>query len=103
MNARFLHSLEKEKVDGKYMISEIVLSPVLTIKSDAEKEKALKLLEKSEAACLISNSVKSTIIFNPTINIQEPWRNFYKYEIFSFRFFTINPICETESYLRPNG
>lgn len=60
-----------EKVDGKYMISEIILSPVLTIKNDVEKEKALKLLEKSEAACLISNSVKSTIVFNPTINIQE--------------------------------
>jgi peroxiredoxin-like protein len=61
-----------EKVDGKYMISEIILSPVLTIKNNGEKEKALKLLEKSEAACLISNSVKSTIVFNPTINIQEP-------------------------------
>lgn len=60
-----------EKVDGKYMISEIILSPVLTIKNNAEKEKAQKLLEKSEAACLISNSVKSTIVFNPTINIQE--------------------------------
>ncbi|OQP65910.1 osmotically inducible protein OsmC [Niastella vici] len=59
-----------EKVDGKYMISEIALSPVLTIKNNAEKEKALKLLEKSEAACLISNSVKSTIVFNATINIQ---------------------------------
>jgi peroxiredoxin-like protein len=60
-----------EKVDGKYMISEITLSPVLTIKNHVEKEKALKLLERSEAACLISNSVKSTIVFNPTINIQE--------------------------------
>ena len=60
-----------EKVDGKYMISEIMLSPVLTIKNDVEKEKALKLLEKSEAACLISNSVKSTIVFKPTINIHE--------------------------------
>lgn len=59
-----------EKVDGKYMISEIALSPVLTIKNNAENEKALRLLEKSEAACLISNSVKSTIVFKPTINIQ---------------------------------
>jgi peroxiredoxin-like protein len=58
-----------EKVDGKYMISEILLSPVLTILHNAEKEKALKLLEKSEAVCLISNSLKSKIVFNPTINI----------------------------------
>jgi peroxiredoxin-like protein len=57
-----------EKVDGKYIISEIVLTPELTIKNIADKEKALKVLEKSEAACLISNSIKSKIIFNPVIH-----------------------------------
>jgi peroxiredoxin-like protein len=60
-----------EKVDGKYMISDIVLSPVLIIKDNADTEKALRILQKSEAACLISNSVKSTIIFNPIISVQE--------------------------------
>lgn len=57
-----------EKIDGKYIISEIVLSPELTIKNIADKEKAQKVLEKSEAACLISNSIKSKIIFNPVIH-----------------------------------
>jgi peroxiredoxin-like protein len=57
-----------EKIDGKYLISEIVLSPELTIKSDTDKEKALRVLEKSEAACLISNSIKSKIIFKPVIH-----------------------------------
>ncbi len=60
-----------EKVDGKYMISEVVLSPVLTIAADADKEKAIRILEKSEAACLVSNSVKSKIIFRPAIKIAE--------------------------------
>jgi peroxiredoxin-like protein len=60
-----------EKVDGKYMISEIVLSPVLIIKSNADQERAMRILEKSEAACLISNSVKSKIIFTPVIKIHE--------------------------------
>jgi peroxiredoxin-like protein len=60
-----------EKVDGKFMVSEIVLSPVLIIAPDADKEKALRILEKSEAACLISNSVKSKIIFNPQIKVAE--------------------------------
>lgn len=60
-----------EKVDGKYMVSEIVLSPVLIIKSNADQEKAMRILEKSEAACLISNSVKSKIIFSPDIKIQD--------------------------------
>lgn len=58
-----------EKVDGKLMISEIVLTPVLTISKEADKEKALRILQKSEAACLISNSIKSTIVFNPKIKI----------------------------------
>ena len=60
-----------EKVDGKYMITEVALSPVLTIAPDADKEKALRILEKSEAACLISNSVKAKIIFYPQIKIAE--------------------------------
>ncbi len=58
-----------EKVDNKFMISEITLSPVLTIKNEADKDRALRILEKSEAACLISNSVKSKIIFHPTITV----------------------------------
>ena len=58
-----------EKIDGKYMISEVVLTPVLTISHDADKEKAIRILQKSEAACLISNSVKSTIIFKPEIRV----------------------------------
>jgi len=58
-----------EKVDGKYMMSEIILSPVLTIHQEADRERAVRILDKSEAACLISNSVKSKIIFQPQINI----------------------------------
>jgi peroxiredoxin-like protein len=60
-----------EKIGGKYMISEIVLLPVLIIKNDSDKEKALRALNKSETSCLISNSIKSNIVFQPTINVQE--------------------------------
>ena len=60
-----------EKVDGKFMISEIVLSPELIIKNEADKEKALKVLEKSEAACLISNSVRSKIVFVPVVHKED--------------------------------
>ena len=58
-----------EKVDGKYMISEVGLSPVLTIAHNADEEKAIRILQKSEAACLISNSIKSKIIFKPEIKV----------------------------------
>lgn len=58
-----------EIVDGRYIMSEITLVPSLTIMREEDREKALKVLTKSEAACLISNSVKSKIIFQPDIKI----------------------------------
>ena len=62
----FLHfesvaSGKLDKVDGKYIISEIILSPVVTIADAKDSEKAEKVLRKSEAACLISNSVRAAI------------------------------------------
>jgi peroxiredoxin-like protein len=59
-----------EKVDGKYMISEIILTPVLSIGNSSDEERAQRILQKSEDACLISNSVKSRIIFQPQINVK---------------------------------
>ena len=60
-----------EKVDGKFMMSEIELMPVLEIK-DAEKEtKGIRIIEKAEAACLISNSIKTNIILTPKVIVRE--------------------------------
>jgi len=56
-----------EMLDGKYMMTEVTLAPRLTITREEDREKAEKVLQKSEAACLISNSVKSKIIFGPEI------------------------------------
>ncbi|MHB8260822.1 MAG: OsmC family protein [Bacteroidia bacterium] len=58
-----------EIVDGKYMISEVTLMPIVTLADEHNKERAERVLQKSEANCLISNSVKSTIIFKPEIKI----------------------------------
>ena len=58
-----------ETVDGKLMMSEITLLPVITIRSEHDRERAERILNKSEAACLISNSVKSKIIFKPEVLI----------------------------------
>ncbi len=60
-----------EKADGKFMISEITLSPTLVLPEGANIERAERILQKSEAACLISNSVKATIIFQPHIVSEE--------------------------------
>jgi len=56
-----------EDVEGKYVISEITLTPVLTILKEKDRERADRVLLKSEAACLISNSIKSKIVFQPQV------------------------------------
>ncbi len=56
-----------EQVDGKLLMSEITLKPTVIIPSEADREKAERILQKSEAACLISNSVKARINMITTI------------------------------------
>ena len=56
-----------EQVEGKFLLTEVILEPTVTIVNEADKEKAERVLQKSEAACLISNSVKSKITMKPTI------------------------------------
>lgn len=58
-----------EQVEGKFLMTEVILEPVVTIKNESEREKAEKVLQKSEANCLISNSVKSKITMIPEIKL----------------------------------
>lgn len=57
------------KVDGKFAMSEVLLEPVLTIVNEEDREKALKILEKAERACLITNSLKAEVILKPEIEL----------------------------------
>ena len=59
-----------EQVDGKFMMSEVLLEPTVIITDEKDRERAERVFQKSEAACLISNSVKSTITMIPTILVQ---------------------------------
>ena len=58
-----------ERIDGKYMISEVELKPVVKIKDEKYRDKTLRILDKSEKGCLISNSAKSKIVLNPQITL----------------------------------
>lgn len=60
-----------EKVDGKFMISEIELKPEIIIPEEKYMEKAGRIIEKSDKMCLISNSVKTKIILNPEIKVAD--------------------------------
>ncbi len=61
-----------EKIDGKYVISEISLYPIVSIADGEDREKAERILQKAESACIISNSIKSKIILRPQIKILFP-------------------------------
>jgi len=60
-----------EQVEGKYLMTEIILEPTVTIANEKDKDRTERVLQKSEAACLISNSVKSKITMNLKVKIIE--------------------------------
>jgi peroxiredoxin-like protein len=66
------HSKGKlEKVDGKFMMTEVLLYPEVIIANKQDAEKANKVLQKSEANCLISNSIKTNVIMQASV-VTEP-------------------------------
>ena len=58
-----------EQVEGKYLMTEIILEPIVKINDEKDRERTERILQKSEAACLISNSIRSKITMIPVIEI----------------------------------
>lgn len=56
-----------DQVDGKFLMTEVILEPTVTIRDEKDKERAERVLAKAEAACLISNSIKSKVTMIPHI------------------------------------
>jgi organic hydroperoxide reductase OsmC/OhrA len=50
-----------ENIEGKYRITEIMVRPRVSLKDEAELERAREIMESVEARCFISNSVKSKV------------------------------------------
>ncbi len=55
---------------GKLLMTQVTLKPVVVLENELDVEKARRVLQKSEAACLISNSVRSEIIFEPEVRVK---------------------------------
>ncbi len=60
-----------EQLEGKLMMTEVILEPTVLIKNEEDREKAERVLQKSEKACLISNSIKSKVTMITEIIIDE--------------------------------
>jgi len=56
-----------DRADGALRFTEIVLRPRLTLAPGAERERALRVLEKAEKACLVSASMATPIRLEPEI------------------------------------
>ena len=56
-----------DRKDGAMRFTEIVLHPRLTLPSRGDRDKAMRVLEKSEKACLISASLSTPIRLEPEI------------------------------------
>ncbi|CAN5437742.1 hypothetical protein BH10BAC5_BH10BAC5_27360 [soil metagenome] len=59
-----------EQIDGKFLMSEIILEATVIITDEKNREKAERILNKSEAGCLIANSIKSKITMIPVIKVE---------------------------------
>ena len=60
--------IKLEQVERKYMITHAVISPVIKL-ADPEKdgERIAKVLEKTKANCLVTNSMRTETVVVPTI------------------------------------
>ncbi|HPM29997.1 MAG TPA: OsmC family protein [Chryseolinea sp.] len=59
-----------EQVEGKFMMTEVLLEPVVVISEVKDYDRAMKVLQKSEVNCLISNSVRANVVMKPVIQIE---------------------------------
>jgi len=55
------------KEEGGFRFAEVIVKPVLTIACAEDEERALKLMEKAEKACLISRSINATRKLEPQV------------------------------------
>ncbi len=57
------------KADSGYEFGEIMIRPKLTISSEEEQPRALRLLEKTKNLCLVSRALSVTQIFEPRVHV----------------------------------
>jgi organic hydroperoxide reductase OsmC/OhrA len=57
--------------DRRYSFDTVTLRPRVVIDDESKVERTIRLLHKAEAACLISRSVASEILLEPTVEVRE--------------------------------
>lgn len=57
--------------DGIWRFAEIRLQPVVTILKEEDRDRAIRLLEKTEKSCLIARSLQCKVALFPAVKIEE--------------------------------
>jgi organic hydroperoxide reductase OsmC/OhrA len=57
--------------DGRLKFSALTVNPTLTIEAEEDRDRAIKLLNKTERLCLIANSLATPVAFASQIVINE--------------------------------
>ncbi len=60
------------KDQGGFRFTEISIRPVITVHRDEDRDRAQRLAEKAEHACLISRSLSARITANYKVEVAEP-------------------------------
>ena len=55
-----------EFVDGRFLFTKIAVRPRVLLTSDEDRAKAEEILHKADRNCLVSNSVRTEIVLEPT-------------------------------------
>lgn len=60
-----------DKQDRTLRFTQINLRAHLVVRDEADREKALRVLEKSESSCLVSASLSTPVLLDPTVTVAE--------------------------------
>jgi organic hydroperoxide reductase OsmC/OhrA len=60
-----------EFTGGKYRFTRVILSPVIVVEDERERETAASILEEAHHSCFIANSICSEVILEPIIKIAD--------------------------------
>ena len=66
------HCESKGKLDQQYgelAMTTVELFPTVAVESATERERALRVLNKTESACLITHSIKSEVVIHPVVKV----------------------------------
>ena len=56
-----------EKVQGGFRFTQFTIYPKVTVPEDKDEERAFRLLEKAEHACLITRSLSARVVVEATV------------------------------------